>query len=219
MWKPGSTVIRPWLTALVILLGLAAAVLGAPHVVEVWNDTAHPGRSKGFFLATLTVLPLGLITFGTMKGMWDWRLGLLARRRPGAIVSTVIRARTTSTGMAMSRGDVNQLRLPASMALVADSIGVELWGGIARPEMLWSSRWEDVLSIDPGSERFGSGRGRINVSLVIFVVRSEFGQASIAVGPIGSKYGGFLRARPLEALKIADALSDLRRRSVRHFPG
>ena len=211
MWKPGSTIMRPWLTALVICVGLVTAVIAVPLIVRVWSVQTSGGRIKGIALAFIIVVPLFLLWFGILKATWDWRLRALTQQFPDSIVSTVVRSGdtvdrfTSASSVALSRKS-----LPKFMAIVANDYGFELWGGVVHPSLRWSLPWSKVRSIDPGNVRVGARQRRINMSSVNFAVRSESGEILIPLAFVGSRYLGFLNARPLEALQIADALTALR---------
>jgi hypothetical protein len=131
--------------------------------------------------------------------------------RPDAIVLSGSRnpqlKRAFTKGLAKRAEDSPEMFFPASISVVADEKGLELWGGLQIPRQLFGTSWSEVAAIRSADI---AGTGKLFRGIV-FVVRSKDVEVELPVIIVGR---GFGKLFPEHADVIASRVQQLER--LRH---
>jgi hypothetical protein len=181
-------------------LAISGSLSGEPSPAEQVERVV-----SGVAIATFAVSAVILLTiFKRSLFVRSIRRSMLDR--PDALMHEVMRS--PEFMRVALQGDVE--RVPRFLALIADRTGVEVWGGIASPRIIWSSDWPNVSDLRIG----GTFDGRQAYECLELQLLDPANDV-VPFVVTGRGWGGMgaIEGEPLQGLAIK--LNDLRRASAR----
>jgi hypothetical protein len=88
--------------------------------------------------------------FVTIAARWIFQRGIraLILGRSDALMVEVVRTRGFAR---LARASRDATHVPLFLALVADPAGLEVWGGMVKPRLIWSSEWSNLSDLRVGA--------------------------------------------------------------------
>jgi hypothetical protein len=158
MSKPGESkglktrAFRAQVVQSFVALGASAIAFGLLAVTHAFSGgrSAAQGVERIVSGVAIATLAVAAIMVGTILARWWFqrRVRGLTVGRSDAIALEVVRNRRF-TRIATAHGHV--AHVPFLLELVADQRGIEVWGGMVKPRIIWSTDWSNLSYVDTGA--------------------------------------------------------------------
>ena len=133
-------------------LGASVIAFGALALTRSFSDGRSATQATERIISGLSIATLAVaaVVFITILSRWLFQRGIrrLLLGRPDALMLEVVRNRRF-TRLATVHGDI--ARVPLFLALVADRSRIEVWGGMMKPRIIWSSEWSNLSDLRVGA--------------------------------------------------------------------